>query len=219
MSTVTMQAPSSWGGVVENTPSGTVYAPDANGYVSVQFEDVSVLLSLGFITLSSVAGTSHPSVLGLRNLDGSVIAAAASSGKFGMTITPGTAMYLVSQVANNGTVTNTFIGDLAIPDSHVTGNNVTLDVNSNVVIGSGTLSTRSLVITAYQEVGDGTLGANIVASGGTITVGNSVATASVVITGTGLAGGSRLLVEGVLTLVETATQAVSAHINGLALRG
>lgn len=219
MSTVTMQAPSSWGGVVKNTPSGTVYAPDANALIAVQFQDVSVLLGLGFVTQMSVSAVSNLSVISARNLDGSVIAAAASSGKFGITITPGTAMYLVSEIANNGTKTDTFVLDATVPSGHVTGQNITLDVNANIVIGSGTLSARSLVVTAYPEDGAGGLAANAVASGGTISVSNTAGISSVVITGGTIAGGSRILLEGVLTLVETATQNVSAHINGLALRG
>ena len=55
--TVTMQAPSTFGGTVSGTPSGTVYVPDANGFVyNVPFQDIPVLSALGFAQFTSSGG-------------------------------------------------------------------------------------------------------------------------------------------------------------------
>ena len=46
--TVTMLAPPSFGGVVTGTPSGTVYVPNAYGFVQAFYQDVNALSLLGF---------------------------------------------------------------------------------------------------------------------------------------------------------------------------
>lgn len=217
MATVVMQAPATWGGTVTDTPSGTVYAPDASGFINAQTVDVATLLTLGFISVLDLSST--VSILNCKNADGSVIAASAAAGKFGVSYTAGSLFALISEVANGNTKTDTFIADIPVPVGHVPGNNLTLDVNSNVVIGSGTLSARSLVVTAYKEDGAGALGSNLVASGGTMTVANTAGVTSAVITGTGIVAGDRLIIQGVLTLTETASSNVSARLNSLKLRG
>lgn len=64
--TVRMVAPSSFGGPIVATPSGTVYTPDANGYVnSVLYADINTLASLGFTISnqrSNITATTDPGI-------------------------------------------------------------------------------------------------------------------------------------------------------------
>jgi len=50
--TVVMIAPVGFGGVVTNTPSGTVYTPNAYGQITAVATDVNVLETLGFYPLT-----------------------------------------------------------------------------------------------------------------------------------------------------------------------
>lgn len=57
IATVTMQAPATFGGTVSGTPSGTVYVPDAYGFIyNVPFQDLTVLHALGFTIFSASYG-------------------------------------------------------------------------------------------------------------------------------------------------------------------
>lgn len=63
--TVTMQAPTSFGGSVTGTPSGTVYVPNAAGQVTVLYADIRTLSSLGFtqvLAASNLSATVDPTV-------------------------------------------------------------------------------------------------------------------------------------------------------------
>ena len=51
--TVLMQAPPTWGGVLNGTPSGTVYVPNADGQVAALYADIGVLTKLGFTPVNS----------------------------------------------------------------------------------------------------------------------------------------------------------------------
>lgn len=209
--TVLMKAPPSFGGMVTTTPSGTIYVPDSNGEVRALYADVATLGALGFVSIVNVARPIN--LLTARNSDMSVVAASASSGKFGYSYSAGSSLNLVSEAANNSTITDTVILSATVPDSLGIGDNPTLDINAHLVIGSGTVSAKTLVVSVYPVVGDGTLGANVVSSGGTITLGNSAAVSSVVLSGTSLTAGQQLVVSGVMNIVETSTHAVTGVIS------
>lgn len=53
--TVNMIAPSTFGGIVEGTPSGTVYTGTPGSVVAVQYADITTLAGLGFTNASGSA--------------------------------------------------------------------------------------------------------------------------------------------------------------------
>ncbi len=106
MPTVSMIAPSTFGGEVSGTPSGTVYAPAPGGVVAAQSEDVPILTSLGFTPVPSVLTMPIP-VTSLRSAVGVGLTATATGGAFGIAQTLGTSTTLKSEVAKNGSVTDT----------------------------------------------------------------------------------------------------------------
>lgn len=217
--TLTMQAPSGLFGQVQ-TSNGHTYNITAAGLITgVTFNDVVDLMGAGFTT-QQLMGTLRLPASQLRNLNGSLPATAGTpAGAFGLTFTPGTVAQLVSQAANNGTVTNSFSAQFTLPPSYVAGYPMTLDVNADFLIGSGTLSVKSLVMTAYEVAPSGVNSADIVSSGGTITLTGTATDYYTVLTPTSLAPGDILMVKGVMTLVETATSNVFGHINSVALIG
>ena len=55
MSTVNMIAPTTFGGIVEGTPSGTVYTGTPGSVVPVQYMDINTMAGLGFTNASGSA--------------------------------------------------------------------------------------------------------------------------------------------------------------------
>lgn len=53
---VYMTAPSSWGGTITDTPSGSNYMINAGGVIQVQSQDVDVLTKNGFAVVSAASG-------------------------------------------------------------------------------------------------------------------------------------------------------------------
>jgi hypothetical protein len=153
-------------------------------------------------------------MLGWKNPAGTNLAAAASAGLFGMTITPATAMFLITEVANNNTKTDDAIQEFILPPWYVAGTNLTVTVNASIVIGGGTLSTKTAQIKAYRTASDGTQGADIgPGSASAITVAG--ADIAFTITGTTLNPGDRVLFELETVLTETASSAVHGQINSV----
>jgi hypothetical protein len=217
MPTVTMQAPNAAYTTVA-TRTGNSYTSDSSGLVAaVQAEDVVDLLTAGYtLVLPGFAAFNIPLLSG-RNTDGSSLAAAASAGKFGMTLTLGTDSRLVTQAANSSSVTDSVIWEVALPTTYPSGHNPTITVNMNHIIGAGTLSVHTVAVHAYPVNDDGSQDADIV----TTAAQNTPASAADLVFATAASGeaiaNKRLVVEVVVALTETAASNVTAVINSVRL--
>jgi hypothetical protein len=148
-----------------------------------------------------------------KNLDGSALAAAASAGKFGQTVTLGTAQRLVSEAANSNTKTDDAVVEYILPQAYIAGQGVTATVNASIT-GAGTLTTKTAQIKAYRVAADGSMGADIGPGAGVaITAGG--ADIPFAIAGATLNPGDKLLLEIETVLTETAASNMVANINSV----
>lgn len=217
MATVTMQAPSAVYTKI-TCRSGNSYSTDANGLVqNVAAADVLDLMSGGWTQVAPGFAAFPIALHHGRNTDGSTLAAAAASGKFGQTITLGTSSKLVSEVANASTITDSAIWDVVIPNTFPVGYNPTITVNCNHILGSGTLGAHTIAVHAYPVNNDGSQDADIV----TTAAQNTPAAAADVAFSTAalseLLAGGRVIVEATMQIVSTGAQAISGNINSIRL--
>lgn len=204
--------------------SGNAYTVDANGFITVTAQDdVLPLQSLGFVTAGSSnndTATGLPSstinipILGARNTDGSVLAASAASGKFGVSITLGTSEALVGEAAQGNTKTDNALYEFRLPDNFVAGASPTVTINASYS-GSGTAGTKTVAAAAYRKANAGTQGSNLVsASASTITT--SAADYTFAVAGSTLNPGDVLVIEVTTVMQETGGSAtLTAQVNSV----
>lgn len=209
--TVIAQAPYQ----VFETSSGTEYTADGDGLITsvIAGNDLSDLLAGGCTILKGGSLVQYLGLLNFKNSDGSTIAAAASSGKFGIAITLGTSFALASESANNNTKTDVALIEYVIPDTYIAGTNLTVTVNASIT-GSGTLTTKTAEIKAYKTAADGTQGSNISATGATAMTAAG-ADIAYTITGTTLSPGDKVVLSLTVILTETASSGMVANINSI----
>lgn len=203
--------------------SGNTYTADATGTVTnvPTGIDLRDLLTDGGRVVDS---TLLPSANGLfptavpllhaRNSDGSVLAASAASGKFGVSVSLGTSIFLISEAANSSTKTDTAMFDVVLPRNYVAGTNITLTANAQYVLGSGTVGTHTLALHLYRTAKDGTQGSDLVATSAT----NVAATAGDIaftVTGTTLLPGDRLIITAVEVIQDTGGSNITSQLNSL----
>jgi hypothetical protein len=210
--------------------SGTTYTTDSSGNLGVLAAgvftsgilavDVTDLLNdgCGFAGSSQAQGATGLYATPIRlsefkNTDGSALAAAASSGKFGYGITLGTGFNLVSEAANSNTKTDDAVFEYILPSNYVKGQNLTVTVNASTS-GSGTLSVKTAQIKAYRIGTDGTSSADI-GPGATQAITSAGADITFAVTGTPLNPGDRVLLQLETVLTETAASATFAKINSV----
>lgn len=151
-----------------------------------------------------------------KNSDGTTLAASAASGKFGLSLTAGTSEYLVSEAANSSTKTDVALAEFVLPATYNAGTNVTVTVNCNYVLGSGTVGTHTLAAAAYLNTAAGTQGSNLIATTAQ-TVPSSAGTVMFTITGTSLVPGSRLTLTLTGVIQDTAGSNITSQINSVSL--
>ncbi len=205
--------------------SGTAYTADSSGNVSnvAIGPDLRDLLSMGGRTLDS---TIAPAANGLyatalpllhaSNSDGSTVAAAASAGKFGLTVTLATGTFLVSQAANSTTVSPIALFDVVLPRNYVAGQNITVTINCQYVLGGGTIGTHTINANAYRTANDGTQGADMI----NVSAGSVAAAAGDVaftIVGTTLNPGDRVILKAAMVISDTGGSAITGQVNSVRL--
>lgn len=152
-------------------------------------------------------------MLGWKNAAGTNLAAAASAGEFGMTITLGTGSYLIGEAANTNTKTDDAIAEFVLPPTYIAGQNLTVTVNAQIA-GAGTPGTKTVQIKAYRVASNGTQGSNIgPGSASAITAGG--ADVPFTITGTTLNPGDRVMLELEVVLQETGGTNINAQVNSV----
>ncbi len=205
--------------------SGTSYVADSSGTVTgvPTNSDLRDLINDGGVRIDSSA---TPSANGLytmqlplltgKNADGTTLAATASSGKFGLAMTAGTSEVLLTEAANSNTKTDTAAFEFVLPRTYVAASNITVTVNAQYTLGSGTVGTKTLTAAAYKCANAGTQGSTIIATAaGTVT---ATATELVfVITGTTLSPLDRVVLTLALAIQDTGGSNITAQINSIRL--
>ena len=157
------------------------------------------------------------SLLGVRNLDGSVLAASAASGKFGITTTASFGspvnLLLTSETATSNTKTDVCEFEYMLPPDYVAGSAITVNISSNVT-GGGTLTTNSLTVDAFLVAAAGTVGTNLGPGAGTLTQG-AVNNQGFSITPAGLVAGNKLLIQIQTAITESTGGTINANITDI----
>lgn len=153
-------------------------------------------------------------LLDFRNSDGSALAAAASAGKFGYSVTLGTSFAMVGEAALSNTKTDDAIVEVVLPPWFISGSGITVTVNA-ALSGAGVAGTHTAKIKAFLTTTAGVQGAdigpgvasNITAAGADITF---------AVAGATLNPGNRLVLELETVLQETGgASTISALINSV----
>lgn len=150
-----------------------------------------------------------------RTATGLVLDATGGAGLFKITMTPATGLQLSGETANNNTKTDTVYWEYTLPKTYVAGAALSVIVNANIVIGSGTAGTKTLTCLAYEVSTAGVSGANLGPVAQNLT--NSAADYTFAITSTNLAPGDKLLIGLTIALQETASSNINAVINSVRL--
>ena len=136
-----------------------------------------------------------------KNTDGSTLAASAAAGKFGLSITLGTSMFMVGEAAQGNTKTDDAIIEYTLPPWYVAAQNLTVKVYAKLT-GAGTAGTKTAQVLAYRTATDGTQGADI-GPGTTSAITAAGADISATITGTTLNPGDKVVFKLEVVLQET----------------
>lgn len=154
---------------------------------------------------------------GFKNSDGTTLAATASAGKFGLSLTAGTSEFLLSEAANSNTKTDIAAIEQVLPANYVAGQNVTITAHTRYTLGGGTVGTHTLAAAAYLNAADGTQGATLIATAAQ-TVPTTDGAVAFTITGTTLLPGSRLTLTFTLVIQDTGASNITAQINSVTIK-
>lgn len=146
--------------------------------------------------------------------------ATAASGAFGLALTSpdttGGTIRLVSQVANNSTVTDTTLLDLTFPFEGYEAGVIPLNIDAGLVIAAGGAATTSLTVSVREIDGTGAFGPELVTSGSPIALTGTVDVTNQVMVNTATLGiGDELVVAVGMQIVATGTANVTGHISGV----
>ena len=176
----------------------------------------SYMLSAATFGTSGLAGPQRLSLTETYTSAGVAITATPGSGTFGISLTAGTSLAIVTQAANSTTVTATALWEYTLPSTYVAGTNITVKVNTNYTLGGGTVGTHTLAMAAYLCADAGTMGSTIIATSAQ-TVAAAAGDTTFTITGTTLTSGARIVMTGVLVIQDTAGSNITAQINSVRL--
>ena len=170
-------------------------------------------------TLGSTGLVASPMpLLSFKNSDGTTLAAAASAGKFGITVTLGTAEYLAGESATSNTKTDVAITEVVLPPWYVAGQNITVTASCNYTLGGGgsTIGTHTLAAAAYLTGNNGSQGSTLIATSAQ-TVPASAGDVTFTITGATLSPSSRLVLSLTLVIQETGGGTAVGQVNSVRL--
>lgn len=175
-------------------------------------------LESGYSVSDGVGGVRRMPLTSARDVTGMMPTVAAQAGIFGLTFTPGTAEYLVSEAANNGTKTDVICFEAVLPDTYAAGTKLNVVANAHYVIGAGTLSVKTLACAVYKVADADTESATIETTAAQ-TITGSAANYTFAVTGTTLHPGDRIVIKLTMVLTETASSNVTGRLNSVRLTG
>lgn len=198
------------------------YTVASDKTVTVDVRLTSALLTVGYaLPLGTGLAANGLPASRLRLLDafcqdGAPLAAATAAGDFGLTCTPGTAMYLIGEAAQNNTKTDKALWEFVLPDTYVAGQDLTLTVNADYD-GTGVAGTKTIDASVYEQAAVGTGTTDLCATAAqTLTA--TAASYVFIITGTNLVPGDVVLIVVTVALEETGNLAtLTARINSASL--
>lgn len=155
-------------------------------------------------------------MLEFKNNDGTTLSVSASSGKFGLTSTPGTVLQLLTEAANSNTKTDIAQIEYIVSGTYVAGTNITVTANTDYTLGSGTVGTHTLAAAAYLTANAGTQGATLIATAAQ-TVPATAGDVTFTITGATLTPGAHLLLTFTLVIQDSGGSNITAHLNSVRL--
>ena len=184
------------------------------GYATAQSVYAPVWMVRGGTSSTTGIFPAQQKLIEFKNSDGTTLAASASAGKFGLSITAGTSMYLLSEAANSNTKTDVAGYEYVVPSSYIPGSNITVTVNCNYTLGSGTVGTHTLAAAAYLTTSAGVQGSTLIATAAQ-TVPATAGTVTFTITGGTLVAGSRLWLTFTGVIQDTGGSNITAQINSV----
>ncbi len=194
--------------------SGNDYTANAQGIItSVAPTDVADLLNAGCTFLGSSMAAFQLNLLDVKLPTGLQLAVAAAAGVFGVAMTAGTSLILNGEVAQNNTKTDVGVINFRLPDSYQAGEDLTVTLNANIVIGSGTAGTKTIDLSAY-EVAAGAAGADLVTTAAQ-NLTNSAADYAFTVTGDSLLPGDLVQLKFTVALQETVNSPINAKISSI----
>lgn len=173
------------------------------------------LLSTSTIGSSGIVGAWLPFV-NFKYVDGTTLVVSAAAGKFGLTYTPGTAEFLITEAANSNTKTDSAAIDWVIPSTYVAGTNLTVTARCNYTVGAGTVGTHTLAAAAYLNTTAGAQGSTLIATAAQ-TVPSSDGAVTFTITGTTLTPGALLTLTFTLVIQDTGASNITARLNSVVI--
>jgi hypothetical protein len=186
-------------------------------FVAREGADIKGVAS-SFAASTGAAGVRRIPLTSARDVTGMMPTVAAQANIFGLTFTPGTAEYLVSEAANNNTKTDVICFEYVLSDTYPAATDLSLVVNSHYVIGSGTLTTKTIAAAVYLVADADTQGATLVTTSAQTLTG-SAADYTFAVTGATLTPGCRVVVKLTMVLTETASSNVTGRINSVRFTG
>lgn len=204
----TVQSISPGADLVQIIPGGK--PQPGNQYASV------VQLLTGTTNASGLPGTTLP-LTNFKTGAGIGMTASAGAGVFGVAITAGTSEDLIGEAALSNTKTDTAAFEYVLPPSYVAGQNITVTVNCNYNLGSGTIGTHTLTGNAYLTTSAGVQGSSLIATAAQ-TVPSAAGTVNFTITGTSLVPGSRLWITLAMAIQDTGGSNITGQINSVLLK-
>ena len=193
---------------------GTLYITTVRGDGNGDPEGISTV----FGPSGGSGGVRRLNLSDVKTVAGVPVTAAAQANIFGITFTPGTSEYLLSEAANNDTKTDVGCFEKVMSDTYVAASNFNIIVNANYVIGGGTLSASSIAVAVYLGADAGTSGASIETTAAQTFTG-SAADYTFAVTGTTVHPGDRIIIKITMVLTETASSNVTGHVNSVRLTG
>lgn len=193
---------------------GTLFITTVRG----QADSDPIGIATSFGASSGSGGVRRLPLTNARDVTGMMPTVAAQATIFGLTFTPGTAEYLVSEAANNNTKTDVICFETVMSDTYAAAADFTVVANAHFVIGGGTLSTKTLALAVYKCADADTEGSTIETTAAQTLTG-SAADYTFAVTGATLNPGDRIVLKFTMTLTETASSNVTGRLNSVRLAG
>lgn len=193
---------------------GTLYITTLRG--AANSDPVGV--ATAFVPNSGAAGVRRLALVEAKTVAGVPLTVAAQANIFGITCTPGTAEYLISEVANNNTKTDVCFFEKLMSDTFLAAANFNVVVNAHFVIGGGTLSVKTVAVAAYLLNDDDTESTTLETTAAQ-TITGSAADYTFAVTGATVSPGSRVGITVTMVLTETASSNVTGRVNSVRLTG
>ena len=154
----------------------------------------------------------------VKTVAGVPVTAAAQANILGITFTPGTSEFLLTEAANNNTKTDVGCFEYDLPQAYVAGTNITVTTNTVANLNGGTAGTQTIAVACYRCPGDGTTSANLIATAAQNVPPTTAANQTFTITGTTLLPGDRIILKVTMVNQETAAGGgIVQNINAIKL--